>query len=133
MFGLDHDDEYNALERLREARIASNITGYNFNEAQEQIKAAKADNEKLKAQIEKLKDEVAELKNPNDLHYYRAEFGTVFWDKNNRIIKVIHENDGEFRREYFERLFTFFGIGVIQHGQQPIFLSDELLISLGVA
>jgi hypothetical protein len=126
MFGLDRDDEYNALERLREAHINANVTTAAFNETYEK---AKAENAKL----EKLKAEILELKNAPELHFYRAEFGWVFWDKHTRIIKVIHENDADFRREYFEPLFHFFGINVIQHGQQPVFLSDELLISLGVA
>lgn len=45
----------------------------------------------------------------------------VFFDHNGEFIHSIHENDGEYSREYFDPMFTHFGISV-----DTIKLSPEL-------
>lgn len=71
-------------------------------------------------------------KNKNKLYYYEATYGTIFYDQNNVIIDSIHENDGQFRSEYFTQLFTHFDIEVKCVPKRPKFLTDEILIKYGI-
>jgi hypothetical protein len=68
----------------------------------------------------------------NTLFVFSAAFGQIFWDENNTIITAIHENDGNFRKEYMEDLFTHFGITVKMVKERPKWLTDEILIEYGV-
>ena len=41
--------------------------------------------------------------------YAQPSYAQVFVDKDGRLIRAIHENDGPFRQEYMGFIATFFG------------------------
>ncbi len=53
------------------------------------------------------------------LCYDEDECKTVFWDSNNKIITTIHENDGEWRTEYMNKIPNHFGVEVIRVNKLP--------------
>lgn len=59
------------------------------------------------------------------INYGYTAYGQVFWDESGKIITTIHENDGEYRREYFNDLFEHFGIEVIFHQRIPKEIKKE--------
>jgi len=50
----------------------------------------------------------------NTLGIYRADYGTAFFCGED-LIKYVHENDGDWRSEYFNPIIRYFGI-------EPIYL-----------
>ncbi len=75
---------------------------------------------------------VSKTEQEQKLCIYDATYGSIFFDQDNNIIGSIHENDGDFRTEYFANLFTHFGIKVEKSSKRPDFLTDEILVSYGV-
>jgi hypothetical protein len=45
------------------------------------------------------------------LQIYRAEYGTAFFE-NDKLIQYIHENDGDWRSEYFNRILEHFDVEI---------------------
>lgn len=59
----------------------------------------------------------------NTLYYSNFEYGQIFWNSDN-VISGIHENDGEYRPEYMDKLFSSFGINVILTDDIPNFVKE---------
>jgi hypothetical protein len=59
--------------------------------------------------------------------------GEIFWDENKKIITGIHDNDANFRDEYFEPLFSHFGIKIKRLRNLPKWITNEILSEYGLA
>lgn len=46
------------------------------------------------------------------LKIIRTEYGTAFFDEKDELVQYIHENDGDWRGEYFDPIPLHFGIEV---------------------
>jgi hypothetical protein len=59
--------------------------------------------------------------------------GEIFWDDDKNIITGIHDNDANFRDEYFEPLFNHFGIKIKRVKKLPNWITNEILAGYGLA
>ena len=56
------------------------------------------------------------------LNIFYSTFGSIYWEKEKKIICSIHENDGEIK-EYFNPLFKHYGIKIVTHKKRPKWLT----------
>lgn len=52
---------------------------------------------------------------------------TVFWDGDNNLITTIHENDGDWRTEYMNKIVNHFGIEVTRVKKLPAEIKKQLI------
>ena len=59
--------------------------------------------------------------------------GEIFWDDEKNVITGIHDNDANFRDEYFEPLFSHFGIKLKRVKKLPKWITNEILENYGLS
>lgn len=58
--------------------------------------------------------------------YDSIDYQTVFWDQDQNLITTIHENDGQWRGEYMNKLLNHFDIQVLRTDVIPKAVLDQL-------